>query len=193
MDDIRSFIALEIPPALKSRLEELQRELRRIDADVKWVRSEGIHLTLKFLGSIRKEDIEKISLAVGPLISGWEPIEVGIRGMGCFPSTRNPRVVWVGIDRGKSEVSSLQRAVEKGMRELSFPPENRPFSPHLTLGRVRSPQGKVALARVVEDNKDAEVGTFLAQGVFLFQSELKPSGAVYTKLREFEMKEQKKD
>ena len=112
MDKIRSFIAIEVPPELKTRLEELQRELRRTDADVKWVRPEGIHLTLKFLGSIPMEDIEKISMALGPVISEFEPFEVRISGMGGFPTARNPRVVWIGVDRGKEEVSCLQRAIE---------------------------------------------------------------------------------
>jgi 2'-5' RNA ligase len=150
MDDIRSFIAVEVPQALKSRMDELQRELRRTDADVKWVRPEAIHLTLKFLGSIRQDDVERISQSIGPAIEGWVPFEVRVQGMGCFPNPRNPRVVWVGMDRGREILTSLQQAVEKKMAELSFPPEDRPFSPHLTLGRVRSSKGKGELARAIE-------------------------------------------
>ena len=189
MDDIRSFIAIEVPQALKSRIGELQGELRRTDADVKWVRPEGNHLTLKFLGSIRQEDVEKISQAIAPVISACEPFEIRIHGMGGFPTSRNPRVVWVGLDRGKGEVHSLQQAIERKLAELSFPPENRPFSPHLTLGRVRSSRGKAALVQVLERHKEVEVGNFRASEVFLFRSELKPSGAVYTKLKNFPMRE----
>jgi len=185
---IRSFIALELPPDLKSRMEELQRALRRTDADVKWVRPEGVHLTLKFLGYIRPEDVERVSLAVGPVVSAWEPFQVRLKGMGGFPSSRSPRVVWVGVDLGKEQVQSLQEAVEKKTAELSFPSEKRAFSPHLTLGRVRSPRGRADLARALEEQKESEVGTFRASEVFLFRSELKPTGAVYTKLRSFEMK-----
>ena len=187
MDEIRSFIAIEVPQALKSRIEELQRELRRTDADAKWVRREAIHLTLKFLGSIPQEAVEKISRALAPVISAWVPFEIRIHGMGGFPSSRNPRVVWVGLDRGKGEVHSLQQAIERPLAELSFPPEDRPFSPHLTLGRVRSSRGKSALAQVLEKHREVEIGNFRASEVFLFRSELKPSGAVYTKLRDFRM------
>ena len=187
MDEIRSFIAIEVPGALKSRIEELQRELRRTDADAKWVRPEAIHLTLKFLGSIPEEAVEKISRALAPIISAWVPFEIRIHGMGGFPSSRNPRVVWVGLDRGKGDVHSLQQAIEGPLAELSFPPEDRPFSPHLTLGRVRSSRGKSALAQVLEKNKEVEIGNFRAGEVFLFRSELKPSGAVYTKLLDFRM------
>lgn len=189
MDEFRSFIAIEVPQALKSRMEELQKELQRTNADVKWVRPDGIHLTLKFLGNIRPEDVERISLAIGPLISTWEPFEVRICGMGGFPSGRNPRVVWVGFDRGKGELHSLQESIERNLAELAFPREGRSFSPHLTLGRVRSSRGKTALSQDLERNKEVEVGAFQAGGVFLFRSELKASGAVYTKLREFRMKQ----
>jgi RNA 2',3'-cyclic 3'-phosphodiesterase len=185
MDDIRSFIAIEIPLSLKSRMEEVQRNLRHTDADVKWVRPEAIHLTLKFLGSIRQEDVERISHALAPVVAQVESFEVRVQGMGCFPNPRNPRVVWLGVDRGKEALASLQRAIEQKMAELSFPPEDRPFSPHLTMGRVRSPRGRVGLSQALEKHQGVEIGTFRAQGVILFRSELRPSGAVYTKLSEF--------
>jgi 2'-5' RNA ligase len=188
MDDIRSFIAIELPQPLKSRVDEVQREIRRTDADVKWVRPEGIHLTLKFLGSISGDDVERIFQSIAPAIAEWEPFEVRVQGMGCFPNPRNPRVVWLGMDRGKETLISLQQAVEKKMAELSFPPEGRPFSPHLTLGRVRSPRGKGGLAQAIEKHRETEVGTFQVREVFLFRSELRPSGAVYTKLKEFPMR-----
>jgi 2'-5' RNA ligase len=190
MDDIRSFIAIEVPRELKSKLEEVQRELRRTEADVKWVRPEAIHLTLKFLGFIRPEDVEKISRAVAPVITRWEPFEIRIQGMGGFPNLRNPRVVWVGVDRGKESLASLRQQIEKKMAELSFPPENRPFSPHLTLGRVRSFRGKANLSQAVESRNGLELGIFQAREVILFRSELKPSGAVYTKLKEFPLGEE---
>jgi len=190
MDDIRSFIAIEVPQALKSRMDELQRELRRTNADVKWVRPEGIHLTLKFLGSIRQEDVERISQSIAPAIAGWEPFEVRVQGMGCFPNPRNPRVVWLGMEWGKEILTSLQEAVERKMAEMSFPREDRPFSPHLTLGRVRSPRGKGELAQAIEKHRETDVGAFQVRKIFLFRSELRPSGAIYTKLREFPLRKE---
>ncbi len=191
METIRSFIAIELPRELVFRLEEVQREFRRMDADVKWVRPEAIHLTLKFLGSIQPGVVEKIFRALAPVVASREPFEVCLRGVGCFPNLRNPRVVWVGVDRGKDSLVSLQQEVEEKMAELSFPVEDRPFSPHLTLGRVRSPRGKADLSRAVETRKGQEWGKFQAQEVILFRSELKPSGAVYTKLKEFPLGKQK--
>ena len=190
MEEIRSFIAIEIPPPLKSRMEEIQRELRRTDADVKWVRPEAVHLTLKFLGAIRQEEVEKISLALAPVVAGEESFEVRVQGMGCFPNPRNPRVVWLGVDRGKENLAFLQKAIEKKMSELSFPAEGRPFSPHLTLGRVRSPKGKAGLTQALEKHQGVEIGIFQAREVILFRSELRPAGAVYTKLMEFPMRKE---
>jgi 2'-5' RNA ligase len=189
MEEIRSFIAIEIPQPLKARLGELQRELRRTEADVRWVRPEGVHLTLKFLGSVSTEVLEKLFLAIAPVVEAWSPFDLRIHGLGCFPSIRNARVLWVGIAQGGAEASSLQKAVEDKSAELGLQPEARPFQPHLTLGRVRSPKGRDLLAEAIESHKDAEVGTFRASEVYLFKSELRPSGAVYTKLQTFPMGE----
>ena len=187
MEGIRSFIAIEVPQPLLARMGELQRELRRMEAGVNCVRPEGMHLTLKFLGSIRAEEVEKIARAIAPVVAAWNPFELSIHGLGCFPSSRNPRVIWVGIDRGGGEASSLQKVIEDKAAEVGFPPEGRPFKPHLTLGRVRAPIGRSAFIQVMEKHKDVEIGGFLARDVYLFKSELKPSGAVYTKLQTFPM------
>jgi 2'-5' RNA ligase len=187
MEGIRSFIAIEVPQPLLARMGELQRELTRMEAGVNWVRSEGMHLTMKFLGSISAEEVEKIARAIAPVVAAWNPFELSIHGLGCFPSSRNPRVIWVGIDRGGGEASSLQKVIEDKAAEVGFPPEGRPFKPHLTLGRVRTPIGRSAFIQVMEKHKDVEIGSFQAREVYLFKSELKPSGAVYTKLQTFPM------
>jgi len=187
VEEIRSFIAIDIPEPLRANMEELQRGLKRADADVRWVRPEGIHLTLKFLGSISEEDVEKLALVIRPVISSWAPFELRIQGLGCFPSSRNPRIVWVGIERGSVEASSLQKAIENQAIEVGFAPEARAFKPHLTLGRVRSSKGKGSLTQAIENHRDVEIGSFWANEVHLFKSELKPSGAIYKKLRTFPM------
>jgi 2'-5' RNA ligase len=142
---------------------------------------------MKFLGSISPEVLEKLSLAITPVVAAWSPFDLRIHGLGCFPSIRNPRVLWAGIAQGGAEASSLQKAIEDKSTELGLQPGDRPFHPHLTLGRVRSPKGRGLLAEAVESHKDAEVGTFRVSEVYLFKSELRPSGAVYSKLRTFPM------
>ena len=188
MEGIRSFIAIEVPQPLQARMGELQRELKRVEADVKWVRPWSIHFTLKFLGTVPEEVLEKVSLAISPVISSWEPFDLRIHGLGCFPSSRNPRILWLGIDRGTEQISPLQEVIEKKAVEVSFLPEPRPFTPHLTIGRVRSFKGKGALTQAIEAHKNIEIGAFQAKEVFLFQSELTPSGAIYTKLKTFSMR-----
>ena len=192
MEEIRSFIAVEVPQHLRAKLEEVQRELKRADADVRWVRPESIHLTLKFLGSISGEELEKLAGVIAPIIPLWAPFEVRLHGLGCFPSSRSPRIVWVGIEQGSAEASSLQKAVENQAAGVGFPPETRPFKPHLTLGRIRSSKGKDSLAQAVENRRDVAIGSFWVNEVYLFKSELKPSGAIYTKLRTFPMGEKEK-
>jgi len=188
MQGIRSFIAIEIPQPLQARMGELQRELKRVEADVTWVRPGSIHLTLKFLGTVSVEVLEKVSLAVSPVIATWEPFDLRIHGLGCFPSSRNPRVLWLGVDRGIEQISPLQEVIEKKTLEESFLPEPRPFTPHLTIGRVRSFKGKGALTQAIEAHKNIEIGAFRAKEVFLIKSELTPSGAIYTKLKTFPMR-----
>jgi 2'-5' RNA ligase len=187
MEGIRSFIAIEVPQPLLARMGELQRELKRMEAGVNWVRPEGIHLTLKFLGSIPAEELEKLARGIAPVVAARNPFELRVHGLGCFPSSHKPRVIWVGIDRGGGEASSLQKVIEDTAAEIGFPREARPFKPHLTLGRVRTPIGRSSFIQVMEKQKEVEIGTFLAREVYLFKSELKPSGAVYTKLQAFPM------
>lgn len=189
MEEIRSFIAIEIPLPLQEKMGDLQTKLKSSGADVKWVRPGNIHLTLKFLGSVAEETINKVAAAVSPIIFSWESFVLKILGLGCFPSLRNPRVLWLGIEQGSQRVSSLQKVIAEKIKEFSFSVENRPFTPHLTIGRVRSPQEKEALIKALVAYKDLEVGSFPVAEIFLFQSQLKPSGPIYSKLRAFPLKE----
>jgi 2'-5' RNA ligase len=188
MEEIRSFVAVEIPEVLRQKLREFLRELKTTGADVKWVRPEGIHLTLKFLGAARQDVLEKISLSLRPVAETFSPFEIRAEGCGCFPSLRNPRVVWAGLIDREGAVLRLQREIEAAAAELGFPPEDRPFRPHLTLGRVRSPKGKIALAQKIEGSARLDLGSFPVERVILFRSDLRPEGAVYTKLQEFSFK-----
>lgn len=185
MEGIRSFIAIEVPEALQARTGELQQEFKKFEPDIKWVRPGNIHLTLKFLGTVAQELLEKVSLAVSPAVQQAEPFDLRLHGLGGFPSSRNPRVIWVGIDQGREPISSLQKAIEEKTEALSFPSEGRPFKPHLTIGRVRSLKSRGEFARAIEERQGAEIGICRAKAVMLFQSKLTPAGAIYTKLKTF--------
>ena len=187
MEAIRSFIAIEIPRELQLKLGDLQRELKQAEADIKWVNPEGIHLTLKFLGSVNQEVLEKIVRVLPPLTSEVEPFSLRIQGLGCFPSNRNPRVLWVGLQQGVEEVSRLQKEIEKRIEEMMPSSDERTFKPHLTIGRVRSPRRMGPLSRIIELQQGVEIGTFTASEVHLIKSDLRPSGAIYSKLHSFDL------
>jgi len=185
---IRSFIAIEIPAALGENLKNFLRELRKTGADVKWVRPEGVHLTLKFLGAVEQDLLARVSLSLSPVVEKFSPFKLKVKGTGFFPSFRKPRVVWAGLSDEEGAVSRLQQEIETITAGLGFPSEDRPFKPHLTLGRVRSPKGKNLLTQIIEGNSDLELGSFQVERVVLFRSDLRPEGAVYTKLQEFYLK-----
>lgn len=181
---MRSFLAVELPGELKRELGRILEELRQCGADVKWVRPEAIHLTLKFLGEINPEQVGETRLAVQEVARYHGPFKIEARGLGCFPRLEQPRVVWVGLEGEKWKLEALQRDVENALMKFGFPKEERPFKPHLTLGRVRSPKARLALVEKLKDRKEMQVGEFIVGSVILFKSELLPSGARYTKLWE---------
>ena len=185
MSQIRSFIAIELPLLIKSSIEEIQHKLKSSTADVRWVRPEGIHLTLKFLGNIEEERISEISDLVTQCASDISSFPLTVRTLGAFPNEKNPKVIWVSADDDSCSLSKLHQALENRLSHIGFKVEKRAFSPHLTLGRLKSPKGKRELITTLADHKQSECGTFEAQEVCLFKSELKPSGALYTKLKIF--------
>jgi len=187
MEKIRSFVAIPLGSDIISRIEKIHKELKNLPADVKWVRPNSIHLTLKFLGAIDEEAIDSIARAIQNGMKGYEPWSVAVKNVGTFPSLRNPRVVWIGIEDKTAQIAPLQNRIEKELSFLGFNEEKRKFSPHLTLGRVKSPRGKKDLINYLIDERERAFGEINIHQVVLFKSDLKPSGAVYTVLREFNL------
>lgn len=182
---IRSFIAIPLNAEIISRIEKTQKELRTLPADVKWVNSRSIHLTLKFLGNVEEGNVEDIARGIQNGIKGVKSWSAAVRNMGAFPSLKNPRVVWIGIENTSGQLVKMQNHIEKEMSKLGFEEEKRTFSPHLTLGRVKSPRGKDELVRYLLDERERVFGEINVDRVILFKSELKPTGAVYRVLKEF--------
>ena len=145
----------------------------------------GIHLTLKFLGEISPEVAASVHSVLDDVAHGAVAFPVRVRGIGCFPSSRQPRVLWVGLEDSRGMLQPLQRAVEEGCTRVQLPAEDRPFSPHLTLGRVRREAGEGAGAfvrSVLEREQSLDLGEMPVDAIHLFRSELRPSGAVYSRL-----------
>ncbi len=181
MEKVRSFIAIELDEAMRKGLDGLQRWLKESVAfPVRWVRPEGIHLTLKFMGDIQAEMVERVLAALPPVAAQFSPIELSISGLGVFPNSRRPRVLWAGLHGDLETLSALQLAVDDAVGKLGLPKEQRAYSPHLTLGRVRRdvPEGRLRkIGQVVADGELSGASSWAADTVNLMRTELDPSGS----------------
>lgn len=181
---LRAFIACGIAEAVRDRLRELHGRLCRLEASVKWVRPESMHLTLRFLGNIGPEQVDLVDEALAGAVAGIRPVSIEVRGFGLFPSEKRPRVIWLGLSRGGPELAALFERLERELIARGFGPADKPFSPHLTLGRVKSPRGLERTLEALAREAEQGFGGFVADRVTLFQSRLRPEGALYTPLRE---------
>jgi len=184
---IRSFLAIELPRTIQKKIEEIQGDLKLSHADVRWGSPEKIHLTLKFFGNIEELKIEPIVKSIEGPIQTTAPFPLRMRGMGAFPHLKNPRVIWMGLTNGKENIISLQQRLEVLLEKMGFQAEDRPFHPHLTLGRVKSNRGREELVGRMEKYREEEFGDFQVETVIFFKSDLRPSGPIYTPLREIKL------
>jgi len=185
---MRTFIAVPLNDEIHNELARLQNRLRSCGCDVKWVEPSNIHLTLKFLGEIDNERLGKIKTSLSQAAGLHHPFGMRLATLGAFPKISFPQVIWVGIDEGKAECEALYKTVQDAMAGLGFEQEKRPFSPHLTLGRLRSLKNKNKLLEVMEKEKDfACQNKVSADRIIFFQSILTPQGSIYTALAEFSL------
>jgi 2'-5' RNA ligase len=180
---MRCFIAIDLPAEIHAELERQQLACRRACRDARWTRSEGIHLTLKFLGEISDAQVRSVKEALAGL-GEFQKFPVEVRGFGFFPDARRPRVFWAGVEASEA-LAALAARVEQAMETLGFPREQRAFNPHLTLARFKVPRPQPELAALVEKLKDLSFGRFEASEFFLFESKLSPQGAQYRKVARF--------
>jgi 2'-5' RNA ligase len=184
---IRSFLAIELPKLILRKIEEVQRDLRSTRADVRWVNPEKIHLTLKFFGNIEESRIDPIFKSIEEPVRNTPPFSIEVKGVGAFPQLRNPRVIWMGLVDGKEILTSFQKQIETQLEKIGFQPEDRPFHPHLTLGRMKSSGGKEELVGRMEKHREEEFGDFPVERVILFKSDLTSSGPIYTLVKEIKL------
>jgi 2'-5' RNA ligase len=184
---VRSFIAIDLPESLRRSLAEKSEMLSANIAPraIRWVRPEGIHLTLKFLGDVDPAGMEKARQAISETVPHFSPFTFSVEGLGCFPNARRPRVIWVGVHEESGELAALVEALERAFADHGFERENRGFHPHLTLGRVRRGVSKAdyhIIRETLARTGRLSLGDVHVREVLLYRSELKPSGAVYTRL-----------
>jgi 2'-5' RNA ligase len=180
---LRAFIAIEIPEEIKKQIAGQTVELRRmVGRSVRWVTPENIHLTLKFLGDISSTNIDFLAQALKTEVGQYLPFEIDIHGLGAFPNMRRPRIIWIGLN-APADLTRLQHNLETAAAHLGYVSDEKPFSPHLTIGRIReqlSSDETQSLRRALENARVGVLGKFAVKSVHLFQSELKPGGPVYT-------------
>ncbi|MFH1552271.1 MAG: RNA 2',3'-cyclic phosphodiesterase [Candidatus Omnitrophota bacterium] len=178
---IRSFIALELSDEARDEFSRIIGVLKEANADVKWLKPENIHLTLKFLGYVPEERIAGIAERLKKIASGAAPFEIVLGGIGVFPAWDYVKVLWVGAAEGADKAKDLAAQVEEAMAEEGFEKEARSFSPHFTLGRVRKAKNKDELKRLADSIKVEPASSHISR-IVLFKSVLSPKGAEYTPL-----------
>lgn len=183
---IRTFLALELPPVIRKKVEILQRRLKQLlRGDVRWTKPDGMHLTLKFFGNISERQIAAVGEGVRDITARTTPLTLQVGSVGAFPSAKRPRVIWLGIEGDAEPLIRLQREIDEKLLDRGFEAEQRPFRPHLTLGRVGTPGGVAGLDELVEQGDEVAAGCFTVRELTLLKSELTPRGAIYTALARF--------
>lgn len=179
---IRAFVALPLAGDLREKVAPIQQRLRRHAGKVKWVEPENLHFTLKFLGNIGADGARRVLGALGRAAEGVRPFELGLGGVGAFPTTEKPRVIWVAAQEGAEALGGLAGRVETELARLGFDREKRPFRAHLTIGRVRDPRQAGDLAGGLAAEPEEALGAMAVSSFELMRSDLRPSGPIYTSL-----------
>ena len=192
MEQVRSFIAIELPDELKEGLAQLQTQLKSSNpSSVKWVDPFGIHLTLKFLGDIDVARISEITQAIKAAAQEISSFHVEVKELGVFPNLRRVQVVWVGMGGEVDKLRQLQKRIEFNLAPLGFAAESRPFTPHLTLARLRDralPGERERLGQLIAGTKFEMVHTIKVDSINLMRSQLTREGAIYSRLSSVELR-----
>lgn len=183
---VRTFLALEIPEKIRLQIGRIQDRLKKALGGIRWVRPEGMHLTLKFFGDVSAADITTIENTVRIHTDRASSMTFSPGAPGAFPNALRPRVLWLGIEGDTDRLAELQQRIAADLDNAGFPEEKRSFTPHLTLGRVKSPGEKIfGIDTILKDMGSPGIHSFYVDELVLFKSDLKPTGALYTKLARF--------
>lgn len=178
---MRLFFALPLEPQLRAQLVHWQQLWSKTVTNVKWVKEENLHLTLKFLGETHANQLELITSSARAALAGYPPFTLHVNGAGVFPNMRRARVLWVGLEDSKGQLFRLQQQLDKRLADVGFPLDSMPFTPHLTLGRLRQPS-QVALPVFPVENLVVSVSH-----INLYESTLTPQGPLHETLATFEL------
>ena len=180
---IRSFLAFELPLEIKNMVARVSGELRQSTLKARWVKVDNIHLTVVFMGNIETGDIPAIARGVQGVCQTFGPFDLSLKGIDCFPNRRNPRVLWLGLDGDLEPMSDFRDALQEHLTGFGIKEEKRKFKPHLTLARFRKPKKMDSEEdQLLSKYEDLSSSVCSLKELILFKSDLKPTGAVYTKV-----------
>jgi 2'-5' RNA ligase len=182
MDKQRLFMAVSLPDDIKARIGEVIKQLSTSGADVKWVSPENLHITMKFFGDTDPSLVSDIKASCQAACSVIKPFRIDIGGIGSFSRRGIPSVVWVGITEGAAQLALIASRIDEVAAIFGFEKEKRPFSAHITLGRLRSDGKACKLQEVIDACKEKQIGSIDVSAVALMRSDLRPSGPIYTRI-----------
>lgn len=185
MSQLRAFLAIDVDENLKAKMYKVIKQFRQIDADIKYVDLENLHLTLKFFGDIDTEGIALLSSKIAGVVSNFDNFTVKIKGCGAFPNTKRIKVIWLGIDEDEI-IKKLHDELDNEFVKLGFDKDKK-FSSHLTIGRMRNAKGKEKVKSTIEELREVEIGEMTVDKIILKKSTLTPQGPIYEDLEIFEL------
>ena len=185
---LRTFIAIDLYPFIQKSLGEIQDHLQKSGADVKWVKTQNIHLTLKFLGDVPEEKIPSLTSTIQESLLNQPDFTFDLTRLGAFPKVENPKIIWTGITAGKERIKEIVALLEDHLAAFGIEKEPRDFAPHVTLGRVRSSRNRLALSKLIHGHTFSNSLNQPAKQIILFKSTLTSDGSVYEPLARFDLK-----
>ena len=187
-DTIRAFIAIPLDPKIQHSIECMQDHLKKSNNDIKWVKPENIHITLKFLGDVTTEQINSVKQTLSNCTHNTRPFKVELSQLGAFPNIECPRTLWIGLKDSKQQLNRMAVSLEIALGKIGFQDDQRPFSPHITIGRIRSSKNIDALAQSTSSYQISENCTQTISKIILFQSTLTSEGPIYKSLYQIKFK-----
>jgi len=185
---MRTFISIEIPDKIKDNVEKVIGEMKALLPPIKWVDKKNLHLTMKFLGWVDDQKIDPLKTSITDIVKDFGSIKISFSGLGVFPSSNRPRVIWVGISEGSEKVKELAEKLNEQLTKEGYrKEEDRDFSPHLTIGRIKERIETGALNSFIEKKEKENFGGFTAKNVSLMKSTLRRSGPIYEEIQEIKI------
>lgn len=184
---MRTFISIELPEEIKENIEAVVSKMRLMLTPIKWVEKKNLHVTVKFLGWVEDPKVEDLTRCVSECVKGYGKIDVAFKGLGVFPDARHPRVVWVDMPKGCDKVKALADKVECAVADRGYRKEERDFTPHLTIGRIKEKLDVEALGKFIAENENTEFGGFTVDHISLMKSTLRRTGPIYEEMEQIKL------